>query len=382
MDEKDRIYGAFFGQVIGDALGVYFEFGTADTAKKEMVVKKRERQNSTFFGFVKTGPEPILPMLGVDSNSIGAGQFTDDTEMALSLARSIVAKGEYNKIDVACAYSYWFCCTNPKTAGVTTKKALRCKILTRADKKVTPNWRNELTDAEKTKIFEEINKNVSKQNTQSLSNGSLMRISPLAVAFRNLNIKKLRALAKDDASITHCHPIALDAAATYVVALAALLKGANNKSAFEEAFNSAETEMVKIFLENAKIHAIPVKLYQEDPTLPVAMTNGDDRFMGYLGVALQSAFYELLHAESFVSGLERTISRGGDTDTNGCIVAAMLGARFGYNSIPKEWIESVKAAPPCLYSIGKIRETIDMDFLSIKDADYLIDKLTNIYRSS
>uniref|UniRef100_A0A914PEL0 ADP-ribosylhydrolase ARH3 n=1 Tax=Panagrolaimus davidi TaxID=227884 RepID=A0A914PEL0_9BILA len=276
--------------------------------------------------------------------------------MALSLARSIIAKNGYDKIDVACAYSYWFCCTRPCTAGLTTKKALRCQML----KEI------------------EINKNVLKQNMQSLSNGSLMRISPLAISFRNMEIKKLRELAKEDASITHCNPIALDAAATYVVALAALLKGATKEDAFNEALNSAETEMVKEFLECSKTHAIPVKLFQEDSALPVKMTNGDDTFMGYLGVAIQSAFYELLHAESFVSGLENVISRGGDTDTNGCIVAALLGARFGYSSIPNEWIQCVKSAPPCLYSIGKIRETINMDFLSIKDSDDLIGKLTNI----
>jgi ADP-ribosylglycohydrolase len=41
--------------------------------------------------------------------------------------------------------------------------------------------------------------------------------------------------------------------------------------------------------------------------------------------ALQGAFYELLHANTFVEALERTIIRGGDTDTNGSITGALLG---------------------------------------------------------
>lgn len=42
----------------------------------------------------------------------------------------------------------------------------------------------------------------------------------------------------------------------------------------------------------------------------------------------QSAFYELLHGKSFADSLVRAIQRGGDTDTNGAIVGALLGKFF------------------------------------------------------
>lgn len=68
-------------------------------------------------------------------------------------------------------------------------------------------------------------------------------------------------------------------------------------------------------------------------------------FLGYFGVALQSALYELRTSKSFEESLVRIISIGGDTDTNGCIGAALLGARFGVDAIPKDWMQTVLDAP-------------------------------------
>lgn len=50
----------------------------------------------------------------------------------------------------------------------------------------------------------------------------------------------------------------------------------------------------------------------------------------------------MTHAMDFAASLEGAIARGGDTDTNGCIVGALLGARFGVSAIPQHWIAAVK----------------------------------------
>ena len=39
----------------------------------------------------------------------------------------------------------------------------------------------------------------------------------------------------------------------------------------------------------------------------------------------------------FESGLRHAVEAGGDTDTNGAIVGAVLGARFGLAAIPERW---------------------------------------------
>ena len=88
-----------------------------------------------------------------------------------------------------------------------------------------------------------------------------------------------------------------------------------------------------------------------------------------LQVSIQGAFYELLHAKSFANGLENVVSRGGDTNTNGCIAGALLGARFGFQSIPSEWINTVKNAKP------RISET---SFLSMNNLDDFVLQLASI----
>uniref|UniRef100_A0A914QKY7 ADP-ribosylglycohydrolase n=1 Tax=Panagrolaimus davidi TaxID=227884 RepID=A0A914QKY7_9BILA len=70
--------------------------------------------------------------------------------------------------------------------------------------------------------------------------------------------------------------------------------------------------------------------------------------------------------------------RGGDTDTNACIAGALLGARFGVDEIPYEWIKTVKSAPICLLSYGNVRVNLDLSFLSLKDFDTLVYQLSNV----
>ncbi len=60
-------------------------------------------------------------------------------------------------------------------------------------------------------------------------------------------------------------------------------------------------------------------------------------------VALQNAFYQLLHADSLEEGVVDTVMAGGDTDTNACIAGALLGACHGLEAIPERWREAILA---------------------------------------
>ncbi len=67
----------------------------------------------------------------------------------------------------------------------------------------------------------------------------------------------------------------------------------------------------------------------------------DGKYQGYFGIAFQMAFYELLHGKSFDQSLINVIEQGGDTDTNGCIVGALIGALYGIKNIPIQWTITV-----------------------------------------
>ena len=59
--------------------------------------------------------------------------------------------------------------------------------------------------------------------------------------------------------------------------------------------------------------------------------------MGYTLLSLQAALISCWQAETFEQGLRQVIEAGGDTDTNGAIAGAVLGARFGLAGIPERW---------------------------------------------
>lgn len=62
--------------------------------------------------------------------------------------------------------------------------------------------------------------------------------------------------------------------------------------------------------------------------------------------AFQNAFYQLLHAPSLEAGMVDTVCRGGDTDTNGAIAGALLGAVLGRAQIPAQWRQMIQSCRP------------------------------------
>ncbi len=67
---------------------------------------------------------------------------------------------------------------------------------------------------------------------------------------------------------------------------------------------------------------------------------------GWVLVALQNAFHQLLHASSFEDGVVRTVMAGGDTDTNAAIAGALLGAAYGRTAVPAAWRDAVLSCRP------------------------------------
>jgi ADP-ribosylglycohydrolase len=70
------------------------------------------------------------------------------------------------------------------------------------------------------------------------------------------------------------------------------------------------------------------------------------RQMGWVLIALQNAFYQLLHAPTLEAGIVDTIGRGGDTDTTGAIAGALLGAVYGRKAVPSRWVSALLSCRP------------------------------------
>jgi ADP-ribosyl-[dinitrogen reductase] hydrolase len=67
---------------------------------------------------------------------------------------------------------------------------------------------------------------------------------------------------------------------------------------------------------------------------------------GWVIIAFQNALWQLLHANTLEEGVVDTVMRGGDTDTNAAIAGALLGAVYGRQAVPKQWVEKLLTCRP------------------------------------
>jgi ADP-ribosyl-[dinitrogen reductase] hydrolase len=295
----DRIVGCLYGQVVGDALGTRYEFKNAKTVSKMI-------DNDIDGGFV--------PILGGGPFNLQEGQVTDDTEMAFALAQSILENKCYDKEQVALKYIKWIN-SDPFDIGNTIKRAL-----SNADN------------------YDHITR---KADYNSLSNGCLMRISPLAIHCIFDSDKNLLKLCKKDCIMTNSNPIAINAVQVYAIAIKYAILTGNKMTAFTNALKWVKDPLIQNILTRAKMNN-PTYILENGGIIRTA----DDDYIGYLGIALQMAFTELLHGNSFYNSMLNVVSKGGDTDTNCCIVGSLIGALYGKKHIPTNWINSVNMDNP------------------------------------
>lgn len=275
-----RAQGCLLGQIAGDSLGSLVEFESASSIAARYDDGPRRLEDGGTWGTL-------------------AGQPTDDSEMALALARAIVAQGRYDAARVLAAYRDWRA-SGPFDIGDTTRAALD-----------------------------------GRPRSDSQANGSLMRISPLAILAHRLTPEAAAELARRDSGLTHPHAVCGDAVAAFVVAVShAIVHGREPESAYRAALEWAgRSGCQSVVLE--RLHAAA----REAPVC-------DEAKQGFVLIALQNCFYELLHAPSLEEGVVRTVRRGGDTDTNAAIAGALLGAVHGRAAVPDQWRAMVLSCRP------------------------------------
>ena len=292
-----RAQGCLLGQLAGDALGSLVEFQSPEQIK----------------AWYPDGPRQLAD--GGTWNTL-AGQPTDDSELALMLARSIVTTGSYDQEAVARAYVGWYE-SRPFDIGGTTRQALGS---------VT---RDAIAAGRAAAVAS------TAANRSSKANGALMRISPLGIRGCNLAPEQLADDARADARLTHPNPVCQDANAVFAFAIArAIATGAEPRHLYDE---------LMAWAQQTGIHD------DVQATLRRAAAAAPSDFMsqqGYVLLALQNAFYQLLHAQSLEEGVVDTVRRGGDTDTNAAIAGALLGAVHGREATPLQWRLMVRSCRP------------------------------------
>lgn len=298
-----RAQGCLLGQLAGDSLGglIEFEYSTAAEIRADYPDGLRELRDGGHWRNL-------------------AGQPTDDSEMALMLARTLLSRGGYDRGAVLDAYVHWW----PRAwdRGGTLSQALSA-----ASRGTTSEERLQLVEQHASR--------------ERQSNGSLMRINPLGILFAG-RPEEAADWARHDSRLTHPHPVCQDACAVFVAAIAtAIGRGSTREECYQAALAEAERSRAQPSVREAL-----AKSKQAPPP---------DFFhqMGWVLIALQNAFYQLLHAPNLEEGVVDTVMRGGDTDTNAAIAGALLGAVHGRNAVPARWqlaLQSCRPLPPRVHS--------------------------------
>lgn len=283
---NERARAAWGGLMVGDALGAPAEFCFV----------------RDIYRAYPDGLDRMVPGFGICTDR-KAGVVTDDTQMAWCLHQSLLDAGGWDAAAARARYMDWFE-TDPPDAGDAVRDAL-----------------------------------LGTPQTDSQGNGALMRVLPIALWAAEHPDFDWQTAAREDAAITHPHPVCGDANVVFVHALLqAMQAGATPRGVYESALQFAA--------EQGLHPLVLVTLRQAESKRPVY----DGKYIGWVLVALQSAFYQLLHAADFRSALVDIVSSGGDTDTNAAIAGALLAALYGEDCIPRQWLVCVRAVNDARYT--------------------------------
>ena len=194
MDEdiQDRLRGVAVGAAIGDVLGMPLEFGPAIPADR----------------LVRTMHSGRLP----------AGAFTDDTEMALALADSLLERSPLDADSLARHFVAWYR-TGPSDVGIQTSNVLG-RIA-----RGTP-WQAAV-DA------------VQRAKPESAGNGSVMRCWPVALAHWD-DLDSLLADSRLQSQVTHPHPECVAGSAFVNATIYHLVHGAEAQAAVGQALDQVD----------------------------------------------------------------------------------------------------------------------------------------------
>lgn len=282
---QDRFRGCLVGLAVGDALGAASEF------MKEPEVRE-------CYGILCDYRS---------ANGFAAGEFTDDTSLALAIAESII---ETDSIDVESISDNFIQWMRVDGRGIGN---LTLDALTLIEEGMSPAQAGH-------RAWERSGK-------KAAGNGAVMRCAPVAL----YDWRDLEELTHDSilvSQITHYDPKCCWSCVAVNSAISAILSGEQDPlQAAVESIEGANAE-----LESALVAAV-------DEDVHGMRLDGED--MGYTVLTTQAAFAALRQFGSYEDGIVAIVNKGGDADTNAAVTGALLGAKFGFSAIPKRWLEGL-----------------------------------------
>ncbi len=292
MSNINIIKGAVLGHVIGDAVGVPVEF---------VPRQKLERH-------------PVYHMLSNGTHNMPKGTWSDDSSMMLCTLASIIVKQDVDFEDIMTRFSQW------AKNGYMTPHGKPFGIGRTTLKSIAKFWRGE--SAIKCGCISE------KDN----GNGSLMRILPISIfnSFSNLDmdakIKKIHMVS----ALTHAHDRSCIACGIYNFIFEEIVR-TQNKSAI-----SLGLEKAKEYYQSSSEIKVFERLFKTDFSV---LKNSGIKSSGYVVDTLEAAVWSLLNSDNYKDAVLCAVNLGEDTDTIAAIAGGLAGALYGYDNLPREWVD-------------------------------------------
>ena len=300
-----KIKDSIMGFVVGDALGVPYEFSSREEMKKD----------------------PATDMIGYGTYNMPPGTFSDDSSLVLATMNSIIHKNEIDYEDILAEFVKWYQDSkytqynNTFDIGTTTLESLNNYI--KGENPLECGGREERDNG----------------------NGSLMRILPLAFV-DDMDYETIENVS----GLTHDHDRSKIACVFYVE----LVKAVANDKTISEAVNIASEKIKNHYNSNENL-----SYFNRITDGSICdLSSNDIKSSGYVIDTLESVVYILLNTYNFKDSILHAVDLGGDTDTIAAIVGGVSGLYYGYDSIPEDWISKIKCSERIIELCDKYEEVI------------------------
>ncbi|MFF8634311.1 ADP-ribosylglycohydrolase family protein [Streptomyces pilosus] len=304
MTSIERALGAVVGSAVGDALGAPFEFGP-------------EGAFSARFPAAGHGGE----MCG--GGGWDPGEATDDTQMAVLVAESLLECGGLDLPDVFRRFRRW-AAADPKDIGLQTEA-----VLSSGDP-----W-----DLAAALHFQ--------TSQRGAGNGALMRAAPSAVYFAPLGRDATMDAARRLAALTHGDRAAWEGTAVFHELVRVALAGEDPLAVVADTLDAVHPD------HRDRYATVLAPDWQPDLATECN---------GAVWPCLGSALWALRTTNGYEDAVRAAIDLGGDTDTVAAVTGGLAGAVHGVDAIPARWTEPLRVPLPGF--AGRVLTTTDLTALT------------------
>ena len=300
---KNKTTATMLGLAIGDALGQPFEFQSAQK------ISESSWKGNYIYGNVW---------------KLEAGQWTDDTKMALCIADSLLENKKFDVDDIAKRYIKWVESGDLRGIGNRCAAAInrmerglpfiKCGEVEKPESTIDPDSLHHIGDF--------------------VGCGTVMRCAPIGIYYKDNWVERKRASVQD-AMMTHNHQDAIDGNLFLNDYISLLSDDESDKFIdFDVVFNQEyKSSHITTLLKQANHLAKNTDNFYDGLIL------GDD---GTAHETLASAVYCFLYGNSFEEAVVSSVLLGGDTDSRAAIAGALAGTYYGLENIPNSFLDGLE----------------------------------------